>query len=309
MSRALFHITVALLTGCVDVFVGASISHGPSLLRPTSVESKTTPRTLVKNFRGVSFGYDAGLATDVRAEVLPELLDGKPGDIVPEYRSFTLRDAQHRDIGWVRVFPVARYRESMTIYSEQQAEVTVPPTDWVPYLDDQVRTLRILVKERPLAARLARVLDTNRVGIGKGQMPFLPLYDACMAFDGAVKYLSFQNGSGVGFLTQWDTETAQITNDWLTYVFQGITNDTKYYVSAEFRIRAPFLPRDSDSDVMAWNERNYLLPHASREYQDYLQTILPKLEALPSNKFEPNLALFEHLIQSIKIDVERPGQK
>ena len=61
--------------------------------------------------------------------------------------------------------PIDNYRKVMISYTEQQAKVSSPPTDWLPYLDDQIRTLKALIKSRPAAARLEVALNTNRVGV------------------------------------------------------------------------------------------------------------------------------------------------
>lgn len=54
-------------------------------------------------------------------------------------------------------------------------------------------------------------------------------------------------------------------------------------------------------DVARWNEKNSVLPHGSKKYQNYLRPILTKLEALPANEFQPNLELLEQLIQSLEV--------
>lgn len=127
------------------------------------------------------------------------------------------------------------------------------------------------------------------------------MWEASQAFVGRERYVNFKNGKGVFFLTQWDRETTQLSNDGLEYAFQGITNDGRYWIYGEFSITAPFLPNGEEPEVMAWNEKNYLLPHRSKKYQEYLRPVLAKLEALPANEFQPNLELLEQLIQSLEV--------
>jgi hypothetical protein len=38
-----------------------------------------------------------------------------------------------------------------------------------------------------------------------------------------------------------------------------------------------------------------------KEYQNYLRPVLTKLDALPANKFQPNLELLEQLIGSLEV--------
>ncbi len=46
---------------------------------------------------------------------------------------------------------------------------------------------------------------------------------------------------------------------------------------------------------------NYLLSHKSKRYKEYLRPVLARLEALPTNKFQPNLDLLEQLIGSLEV--------
>ena len=73
---------------------------------------------------------------------------------------------------------------------------------------------------------------------------------------------------------------------------------------AEFSVAAPFLPKGDEPEVVAWNEKNYLLSHKSKEYQNYLRPLLTKLETLPANKFQPKLELLEQLIGSLEVQTK-----
>ena len=132
-------------------------------------------------------------------------------------------------------------------------------------------------------------------------MPFLPMWEAQQAFVSHVKYVNFRNGKGVFFLTQWNTETSQIANDGLEYAFQGITDDGKYYVYAEFSVAAPTLPKGDEPEVMAWNQKEYLLPRQSKKYQTYVRGVVTQLQALRDDQFQPKLELLERLISSLEV--------
>jgi hypothetical protein len=127
------------------------------------------------------------------------------------------------------------------------------------------------------------------------------MWEAQQAFVSNVKYVNFRNGKGVFFLTQWDTETSQITNDGLEYAFQGITDDGKYYVYAEFSVSAPTLLNGNEPAVIAWNEKEYLLLRQSKEYQAYVRRVAAQLEALRGDEFKPKLGSFERLISSLAV--------
>ncbi|MGQ0760761.1 MAG: hypothetical protein ACT4OT_01900 [Acidobacteriota bacterium] len=197
----------------------------------------------------------------------------------------------------------------MHLAGVEMGKSTVPPShdDWALWLDEEVRVLRALLERRPdltnAKSFIRRTRDPHFPTMGNDypQMPFLPMWEATQAFVAHLKYINFKNGKGVFFLTQWNTETSQVTNDGLEYAFQGITDDGRYWIYAEFAVTAPGLPRDSDSEVVAWNEKKHLVLHRSEKYQTYLRPVIAKLEALDASQFQPKLGLLEQLIQSLEV--------
>ena len=242
------------------------------------------------------------------------MTDGKPCDVLPEHPSFTLvgypklRSMEETD-PHVRVFSIAKFREAFSIAGTEYSKNVVYPKnewDWAKDFDKEVRVLQALLVKQPKSDELKAFLAKARSSEARKfddfpQMPFLPMWEASQAFFTRPQYINFKNGRGVFFLTQWNTETSKVTNDGLDYAFQGMTNDGQYYVYAEFAVTAPFLPNDNDSDVAAWNQKNYLLPQKCKQYQDYLRPIVAKLRTLPANQFRPDLGLIEKLIVSMEV--------
>jgi hypothetical protein len=262
------------------------------------------------SYKGVSFSFEPSLASSVEVATIPAVLEGMPADIVPEHPSFTLRGyprLKSMALGdpELKVFPIAKFREAVSTASKEDAKNVVYPSnppDWTTYFDEEVRTLKLLLAAKPSQVRVGLFLAKARGEPGcSAKMPFLPMYEACMTFVTHLGYVNFKNGKGVFFLTQWDRETTQISNEGLRYVYQGITDDGRYWVYAVFSVTAPFLPTGEEPEVVAWDEKNYLLSHKSKEYQDYLRPVLGKLEELPANKFQPNLELLDRLIQSLEV--------
>ena len=317
MKRAIVPILVMFLTcGIAGAVTGLLLDRQSS----QSVPVKPAPIAKESNtvsYKGVSFTFDRSLASEIESETIPANVDGKPCDIVPEHLAFTLvgyprRRGMPDNDPHIRVFRITKFREAVSVASKENAKsVVYPPNppDWTTYFDEEVRTLRAMIAERPSLSNLKSFVVKTRRDRDNTQMPFLPMWEATQAFVSHVRYLNFKNGKGIFFLTQWDTETSQITNEGLEYAFQGITNDGQYYVYAQFSVTAPFLPQVDEPDVVAWNEKNYLLPHKSKEYQTYLRPVLDKLEALPANKFQPSLVLFEQLIGSLQIETESPRKR
>jgi hypothetical protein len=303
---------------CLVAALGLSIAtirpRTPS--RPTQTVPVNKPTDSVSSksnsvsYKGVHFIFNISLASKVNAETIPASLDGKPSDIWPEHPGFTLVDyprprSMPETDPEIRVFPIAKFREAVAIASKEHAKsVVYPPNpqDWTTYFDEEVRVLKALLAAKPPETSVNRFLAKVR---GKtpcsAPMPFLPMWEACQAFVGHVRYINFKKGKGVFFLTQLDTETSQVTNAGLEYAFQGIADDGRSYVYAEFSVAAPVLPKGNEPEVVAWDEKNYLLPHQSKAYQQYLRPVLAKLEALPADKFQPNLQLLEQLIASIEL--------
>ena len=67
---------------------------------------------------------------------------------------------------------------------------------------------------------------------------------------------------------------------------------------------ASVLPDGSEPEVMAWAEKNYLLPHTSKKYQLYLRPVLAKLQSLPYEQYVLKLKLLDQLIQSLRVEVD-----
>src|SRR5215813_3693536 len=264
------------------------------------------------NYKGVHFTLDPTLAAQVKSETVPASVEGKPSDIWPEHPGFTLvgyprpRTMAETDPE-IRVFSVAKYREAMTIAGKEYAKSLAPGEkagDWAKDFDDEVGLLKKLLSEKPTGPDVDNFLARARGKTPCEAMPWLPMWDACQAFVSHVKYINFKNGKGVFFLTQWDTETSQVSNAGLEYAFQGITDDGQHYVYGEFSVAAPVLPKGDEPEVKAWDQKNYLLDHNSPQYQQYLQPVVAKLEALSADKFQPNLELLEKLMASLELQPE-----
>ncbi len=141
----------------------------------------------------------------------------------------------------------------------------------------------------------------------KGEVPILPDLHAGQLIDVQIQYLQFANGSGIRFLTQLAQNTWPINNEGLVYVFQGMTSDGAYYVSAFLPIAAPFLPDkvDDPDDVPAidgipfpaWNSSSF-----DNEYANYRQAITQKLEATSAQTFTPDLSALDSLIESLQVE-------
>lgn len=143
----------------------------------------------------------------------------------------------------------------------------------------QVEALRALLESRPADP--------------ENELPRLPLINAAQVFHAQVKYLDFENGGGVRYITQYSQDVIPIVNQHLFYTFQGLTQDGAYYVSAQFPIKTTALA--DEPTIEDWNA-------FAAGYQDYLAETVGELNSLRSDDFEPDLELIDNVIQSLVVN-------
>jgi len=246
-------------------------------------------------YQGVSFTYDPSLASEIEAELKPAYALQRESDtgegVAPEHIFFKLEGGRLGEprsssvfSAEIMIYPIAAYRRAL---AKSEA--------YVRQFDRKILTLKETLATKP------RFPDQ--------ELPFLPFgIGASQAFRARVKYVSFQNGQGVWFLTQYNQEPALVNNQGLIYTFQGLTYDDVHYVSATFPVTAPMLPDNYDMQ----STKDYILvpPKSFRgqEYESfkkrfnsYLRKVTEELESLPSNKYQPDLAMLEDIINSLNV--------
>jgi hypothetical protein len=135
------------------------------------------------------------------------------------------------------------------------------------------------------------------------QLPAVPFFNAAQVFASNIQWISFQNGSGVRFLTEYAQYFAPVNNHELIYHFQGFSNDGEYYIIAIFPITAPMLAETSDPGAVipaggiAYPDIND--PNA--DFQGYYASVADLLNATPSDAFTPALSQLDALIQSMRV--------
>ena len=303
-------VSICVLVCASGVLVVAAVwrsRHQESNRAPSRFVVETHQKSNTVNYAGVSFTFDASLASEVKSDTLPEVIESKWTDIGPEYPVFMFKGYQNESeeggTAEIRVFSISKFREVARKSSAWYNSTAYPgDVDLRKDFDTEVRILELLLANQPSPSETGRFLGRARGSKGCGEMPFLPMWEWCQAFATRPKYISFKNGRGVFYLAHMDRETSQVTNTELQYIFQGITADREHYVSALFPVAAPFLPKNSLAPgVERWNEENYLLSHKSKKYQNYVRPIIKKLKELPAEDFTPQLELIERVIQSLEV--------
>ena len=126
-------------------------------------------------------------------------------------------------------------------------------------------------------------------------MPFIPVWNAAQLFSAKVKYLNFQNGSGVRYLTMYGQDIYPVTQQNMFYTFQGLTDDGLYFISAIMPIYHSQLPYDDGylvDDYLAFQEG----------WNTYINETYWFLEDQNSDSFAPSLNLLDQMMSSFLIE-------
>ena len=264
----------------------------------TKVDAQSRSQTQVflggqVDYRGVRFNHDKSIASEVTSKIVEAQVasteNSGPGDtIYPTHVAFALAGTYSSQpasfiASEIHVYPVREYKQAFAKDPKAAREVS------------------------GTIARLRRILSIRNPRF-KGDVPLLPLPDGYLAFRAHTKFLRFKQGSGIVFLTQSQQDEMPINNQNLSYEFEGLTNDGRYYVTAEFPVATPFLAFDRDKASYGGTVREsscFECPEHTRfirEYRAYARSIGNKLERLQPDMFQPGLNRFDELLISIEID-------
>lgn len=119
---------------------------------------------------------------------------------------------------------------------------------------------------------------------------FPKLAGAASVIDGQLATGEFQNGNGYRFLNSKSFDASSLISSQTNYLYQGITNDEKYFVSVVFVVDAPFLA-DLVGVPLTTNE----------EFENYFQTVQDRIKNANPNDFQPSLMMLDALVSSIVI--------
>ena len=216
----------------------------------------------------VEFCYPFSLATGVAQSMIPENPPdpmSAPWDYNPDMIELTLQDYpvynQYHD-PIIHIYPVADY-----IALEPNIQTTLT----------SLQTLLASQDPHP------------------SSVPFLPIFNAAQMMHAQVTYLTFRNGSGVRFLTQYGQAALPINNPSAIYAFMGLTDDGQYFISATFGINHPSFENDSMAEpAEGWEA-------FTNNYETYITNMETALAAEPANAFTPDLSLLDGMMSSFLI--------
>jgi hypothetical protein len=146
---------------------------------------------------------------------------------------------------------------------------------------DEINTL-----EAGIVESLAAVL----LGNTDHRTDFPRLAGAGSTIDDQVAVVSFQNGNGYRFLNSKSFAAQSLGDTDTTFLYQGMTNDEKYFVSFVFRVDAPFL-----ADLVN-------LPLTTQEdFENYFPSVHNRVAEANADDFVPSLNILDELISSIVV--------
>lgn len=137
--------------------------------------------------------------------------------------------------------------------------------------------------------------------VGVDQLPAVPFFNAAQVSASNVQPISFQNGSGIRFVTEYAQGFVSINNQDLFYHFQGFTDDGNYYIIAILPITSPVLAETEDLNAPLPAGGIHFPDLASQDpdLQGYFDAVTTLLDAQPPESFSPALSQLDALIQSM----------
>ena len=251
---------------------------------PATLASEATATVVQPSFEGVEVTVDP-----LRIVLSPDLASGArglrfpraegeipvweitPGHVQLKLEGYLLQDRMHEP--QVYVYPALAYAEMVPAAFESMH-------------------------------RLNNIFYDPAVAINRDGLPLVPFFNAQQVFVSNIQVISFQNGKGVRFLTEYAQYPASANNHDLFYHFQGLTADGAYYVVAILPISSPMLAETNDAGaaIPAGGVPNPYMADPNADMQAYYKSVTDLLNATPAEAFTPTLSQLDLLIQSVRID-------
>jgi hypothetical protein len=151
--------------------------------------------------------------------------------------------------------------------------------------------------------RLDNILYGPVAPISADQLPTVPFFNEAQLFASNIQVISFQNGQGVRFVTEYAQYAASANNNDLFYQFQGVTRDGAYYIIAILPITVPVMAETSDAGapLPPGGVPYPYMANPNADMKGYYTTVAALLNGASSQAFTPSLDQLDSLIQSMWI--------
>lgn len=269
--------TAATTVTTVVAPTAAATSALTSTLPVTAAAPTTAPlSTSLVSYGGVAFQLDPRLAASAQGFTVPAV---SPAELplfaaAPAHVAFVFGDAD-----------------------DSLADLTALADARIPKL--RVYPVADLRQLDPLIARgvddLAELLATRPASI-TGAIPVFPVINAAQVFRVHIRYLDFVDGSGVRFITHYAQNANPVVAKTIFYVFQGLSADGKWYISAIWPLDATILPATTEIALGGQSYEAFL-----ESFDRYLRQLISDLDALQPAEFAPDLTLLDAWIESLAI--------
>ncbi len=258
--------------------VGACSKVPPAATAAPTGEIPTPAREISLRPEQVRFDH-TGIATEIRVERRPATrLAARPDPLTPASPAQLL----------VILNPATLPDPA---FPETRALIVYPAEDWSKTYARLGRA-----SEDPLPA-LREVLDRKAQTIGINFPPAAGHAGARQIFRSAVRYLHFHEGRGVRFLTVYQGDPLPIADHDVIYVFHGLTDDGKYWVTLSLPLNARVLPAP-DAALAALADYDRFL----REHATYVVDAGRKLDNARPEDFTPRLERIDAMLESLSIN-------
>lgn len=139
---------------------------------------------------------------------------------------------------------------------------------------------------------LVEYTQINAEGISP-ELPYVPGVNASQAIHGLPKYLEGNGFRGIAYLTVYRQDVSPFLADQFVYLFQGISDDGQYVISASFNVSTDLFEAETaaDFDYEAF----------SADYIPYLNESQATLNSASSSNFTPSLDALDAVITSIAL--------
>jgi len=243
----------------------------------TATEPAATFEGMAESYGPLSLVLPSGLASGISGNQFPRV-EGEgiaPWEVTPDHTQIDLNG-----------YPLQEKFHQPRIY-------IYPAQDYAEMFPAAFESIR----------RLDNILYSPDAPNLNEPLPTVPFFNAGQIFTSNVEAISFQNGGGVRYLTEYAQYTAPVNNHELIYLFQGLTRDGVYYVIAILPITAPGLAETSDpeaplpADGVVFPDIND--PNAN--YEAYYTAVSNLLNTANPGAFTPTISQLDSLIQSMQI--------
>lgn len=162
-------------------------------------------------------------------------------------------------------------------------------SDTLPMMLSGIRVFRV-DEINALEAGVIESLDAVREEQADHLSDFPRFAGAGTLIDAQLAPLSFQNGEGYRYLFTKAFDAAPVSSTALTYMFQGVTSDEKYFVSFIMTVQAPFLAEYINQPLAT-----------VEEFEAYYQIVNERVNTSNPDAFEPALTALDELVASIVV--------